>query len=106
MLLCIIPSNIFASEKNLEAVIPTETRDIALNQQLTNQIKPNSDKYLRYKFTLPANGKVSVVIDINRTKDNFKIGFSTEKYGSEYQKIVPKRVKGGVVLVNTTFSIK
>ena len=40
------------------------------------------------------------------TKDNFKIGFSTEKYGSEYQKIVPKRVKGGVVLVNTTFSIK
>ena len=40
------------------------------------------------------------------TKDNFKIGFSTEKYGSDYQKIVPKRVKGGVVLVNTTFSIK
>ena len=40
------------------------------------------------------------------TKDNFKIGFSTEKYGEKYQKIVPKRVKGGVVLVNTTFSIK
>ena len=40
------------------------------------------------------------------TKDNFKIGFSTEKYDSDYQKIVPKRVKGGVVLVNTTFSIK
>ena len=40
------------------------------------------------------------------TKDNFKIGFSTEKYGDEYQKIVPKRVRGGVVLVNTTFSIK
>ena len=40
------------------------------------------------------------------TKDNFKIGFSTEKYGGDYQKIVPKRVKGGVVLVNTTFSIK
>ena len=40
------------------------------------------------------------------TKDNFKIGFSTEKYSEKYQKIVPKRVKGGVVLVNTTFSIK
>lgn len=40
------------------------------------------------------------------TKKNFKIGFTTEGLESKYQKIVPKRVKGGVVLTTTTFSIK
>lgn len=40
------------------------------------------------------------------TKDNFKIGFTTEGLSEKYQKLVPKRVVGGVVLVPTTFSIK
>ena len=40
------------------------------------------------------------------TKDNFKIGFTTEGLGLEYQKLVPKRVVGGVVLAETTFTIK
>lgn len=40
------------------------------------------------------------------TKKNFKIGFTTEGLSEEHQKIVPKRVKGGVVLVSTPFSIK
>ena len=40
------------------------------------------------------------------TKKNFKIGFTTENLSEEHQKIVPKRVKGGVVLVSTPFSIK
>lgn len=39
------------------------------------------------------------------TKDNFKIGFTTEGLEEKYQKLVPKRVKGGVVLVPTFFSI-
>ena len=40
------------------------------------------------------------------TKENFNIGFTTEGLGLEYQKLVPKRVKGGVVLKETTFTIK
>ena len=39
------------------------------------------------------------------TKKNFKIGFTTEGLDDEYQKLVPKRVKGGVVLRPTYFSI-
>lgn len=40
------------------------------------------------------------------TKENFNIGFTTEGLGVEFQKLVPKRVKGGVVLCETTFTIK
>lgn len=39
------------------------------------------------------------------TKENFKIGFTTEGLAEEFQKLVPKRVKGGVILVPTYFSI-
>ena len=40
------------------------------------------------------------------TKDNFNIGFTTEGLEEKYQKLVPKRVVGGVILTPTTFSIK
>ena len=40
------------------------------------------------------------------TKKNFKIGFTTEGLEEKYQKLVPKRVNGGVVLVPTSFTIK
>lgn len=39
------------------------------------------------------------------TKDNFNIGFTTEGLEEKYQKLIPKRVVGGVVLVPTYFSI-
>lgn len=39
------------------------------------------------------------------TKENFKIGFTTEGMKEEYQKLIPKRVKGGVVLTETYFTI-
>lgn len=39
-------------------------------------------------------------------KENFSIGFTTEGLSEEFQKLVPKRVPGGVVLSPTTFSIK
>ena len=39
-------------------------------------------------------------------KKNFKIGFPTEGLDEQYQKLVPKRVKGGVILTPTTFTIK
>ena len=38
-------------------------------------------------------------------KDNFNIGFTTEGLSEEYQKLIPKRVVGGVVLTPTHFSI-
>ena len=40
------------------------------------------------------------------TKKNFKIGFTTEGLADKYQKLVPKRVNGGVILAPTTFTIK
>lgn len=39
-------------------------------------------------------------------KKNFKVGFTTEGLDEQYQKLVPKRVKGGVILTPTTFTIK
>lgn len=39
------------------------------------------------------------------TKKNFKIGFTTEGLNENHQKLIPKRVRGGVVLVPTYFSI-
>ena len=39
-------------------------------------------------------------------KKNFKVGFTTEGLEEQYQKLVPKRVKGGVILTPTTFTIK
>ena len=40
------------------------------------------------------------------TKKNFKIGFTTEGLDEKFQKLVPKRVVGGVVLAPQTFTIK
>lgn len=39
------------------------------------------------------------------TKENFNIGFTTEGLDEKYQKLVPKRVKGGVILSPLAFSI-
>lgn len=49
---------------------------------------------------MPKNCKKAI------TKENFKIGFTTKGMASSYQKLVPKRVKGGVILVETDFTIK
>nr|DAI65265.1 MAG TPA: DNA polymerase [Caudoviricetes sp.] len=38
--------------------------------------------------------------------DNFKIGFTTENIETDVKKLTFKHVKGGVVLVDTEFTIK
>ena len=40
------------------------------------------------------------------TFDNFNIGFTTENIDTENKKLTFKHVKGGVLLVDTDFSIK
>ena len=40
------------------------------------------------------------------TFDNFNIGFTTENMNTENKKLTYKHVKGGVLLVDTEFSIK
>ena len=40
------------------------------------------------------------------TFDNFNIGFTTENIATDNKKLTYKHVKGGVMLVDTEFSIK
>ena len=40
------------------------------------------------------------------TKENFKIGFSTEHLSNEFKTLKPKRVPGGIILVPSDFTIK
>ena len=72
-------------------------------------------KYIRQKcyVELGENNKMNVTIaglpkklgDLI-TFDNFNIGFTTENIESENKKLTYKHVKGGVLLVDTEFSIK
>ena len=72
-------------------------------------------KYIRQKcyVELGENDKMNVTIAGLPKKlgnlitfDNFNIGFTTENIESENKKLTYKHVKGGVLLVDTEFSIK
>lgn len=72
-------------------------------------------KYIRQKcyIELGEDNKLNVVVaglpkNLGKyiTFDNFKIGFTTENMNIENKKLTFKHVKGGVLLVNTDFTIK
>ena len=72
-------------------------------------------KYIRQKcyIELGEDDKLNVVVaglpkNLGKyiTFDNFKIGFTTENLDIEKKKLTFKHVKGGVLLVNTDFTIK
>lgn len=72
-------------------------------------------KYLRQKCYIEQSfdDKMNVTVaglpkDLGKyiTFDNFKVGFTTEDLNIEKKKLTYKHVKGGVMLVNTEFSIK
>lgn len=69
---------------------------------IEDEYNPKEDKY-NLKVTVAGfPKKLSNLINFN----NFKVGFTTEGMKIDKKKLTYKHVKGGVLLVNTDFTIK
>lgn len=103
---------LFEDEKELQDIVDIDDYRLGAWKEESKFIK---GKYIRQKcyIELGENGKLNTTIAGLPKKlgniinfDNFKQGFTTENMNIKDKKLTFKHVKGGVILVDTDFTIK
>ena len=103
---------LYDKDKELESIIDIDDYKLGAWKVESRFVR---GKYLRQKcyIELGFDNKLNVTVaglpkKLSKliTFDNFKIGFTTENIDTDTKKLTYKHVKGGVLLVDTDFSIK